>query len=140
MPRARSLEGIVSLRDLNDAPLHLQEHVATMQQSWNMYEFKPLLYVIGWFAIVRVTLHKKGPRWVAVGTNDGTDRSMATIPFADVDFKASPLEISIDLNLGNLAAVAKMWPAIIFTSVNESHYIRGLLLKSVDGEAFERVG
>jgi hypothetical protein len=114
MPRARRLEGTVSLRDLNDAPLRLRDYIVIVRQSWNIYDFKPLLYVTGWFAMIRVELHKKGTRWVAVGTNDGTDRSTATVPFADVNFVASPPESSIGLDLGNLVAVPKMWPASPF--------------------------
>jgi hypothetical protein len=110
-----------------------------MHQSWNMYDFKPLLHITGWFAMIRVELHERGTRWVAAGPNDDTDGSTATVPFADVDFLASPPATSF-YDLGNLGVVATIWPAIISTPFDQSHYILGLLLQSVDDEASERFG
>jgi hypothetical protein len=139
MSRARGLQGRVSLRDLKDTPFRLQDYLRTMRQSWNMYDFKPLLYATGWFAMIRVESHERGMRWVAVGPNDHTDESTATVPFTDVDFLASSPGTSFH-DLGVDGVVATIWPAIIFTPLDRSHYIWSLLLKSVDDEAFERFG
>jgi hypothetical protein len=132
------LEGGVSLITINGTSLRLRDYVAIMRKTWNMYDFKPILYITGWFAMVHVEMHVP-TRWVVVGSDDNTNSDVATPPFANVGFMASSLRNPPVVREASRIAT-ETWPAIIFMLHGQTQSICGLLLKSVDGENFERVG
>jgi hypothetical protein len=125
----RYLAGDVSYEDIHDRRLSLHEYISQMQTSLRMYDFKPVLYVTGWFTGMSVRFEPTawGPHRCRASHG-----ASINLPCIKVHFVCPEV---VDPR-----TLAGVWPIIILMDAHDRRKGHGLLLKDCGNETYEISG
>jgi hypothetical protein len=125
----RYLAGGVSFEDIHDQRLSLLEYISQMRTSWRMNDFKPLLYVTGWFT--QMFVHFEPESW-------DPHRFRAS---RGASIKLPRIKVHLVCPEGvDPRTLAGVWPTIVFQDGHDRRKAHGLVLKDCGNGAFEISG
>jgi hypothetical protein len=125
----RYLAGGVSFEDIHDQRLSLPEYISQMRTSWRMNDFKPLLYVTGWFT--QMFVHFEPESW-------DPHRFRAS---RGASIKLPRIKVHLVCPEGvDPRTLAGVWPTIVFQDGHDRRKAHGLVLKYCGNGAFEISG
>lgn len=122
------------VEDLDGKRYDIEEYIASMSEAWDIYRFKPVIYLTGWTANVWLRSH-----------NDGSDTHTTVVDIMDYSYK-SPLTTAFILqpyfskpSLSEGQTISSSTWTLFFWILNQST-MNGIILKHVDNRRYERAG
>jgi hypothetical protein len=116
-------DAVLRFQDVAGSLRPMEYYISTMEKSWDMYAFRPVLHITGWITEIHVRFRIARPR------------SLFNVEICDAQgrqFIHSTAMVALQ------HAITEKWPALVFVSTDPVIY--GLLLRPTMNGAYERIG